>query len=432
MKTVNIGIIGLGNVGSAVVNSLIEKKGLLEDRAGMSIRVLKVFDKDPKKMKAQKLSKNMLAESVKDIISDEHIDIIVELIGGVESAREIVLDSFRNKKHVVTANKALLAEYGDEIFEKAKECGCLIGFEASVCGAIPIIKTLKESFIANKINSIYGIVNGTCNFVLGKMAEESLPMDEAIRLAKKKGIAEADSRLDLEGIDSSHKLAILSLLCFGRLVRQKDIYVEGINDIELQDITYAKIWGYDVKLLAIAKVKGNKIEMRVHPTLISEKHLLSSVKNEDNAIFITGDMIGDSMLYGKGAGSLPASSSAISDIIEIGCNIDTFGVKNRFGNFYFGSHDINSVSKIGELVTRYYVRFSAIDRPGVLAGISGILAKNGISIATVSQKERKEGQVVPIVMLTHDAKESSMDNAMKAIDKLKFIKGPSIKIRIER
>ncbi len=434
MKIINVGIIGLGTVGSGVAKALIEKRKLIENKTGISIKLVKVCDKDPRRAGYLRLPKQIVAKNSDEILNAADIDIVVELIGGIQNARKIILKAFKNRKHVVTANKALLAECGREIFEAASKHSLLIGFEASVCGAIPAIKTLKESFVANRINAMYGIVNGTCNFVLSKMADENCTLKAAVNYAKVKGIAEADPTLDLEGIDSAHKLSILAMLCFGCLARQKDIYIEGIKNIEFQDIVYARAWGYDIKLLAIAKRYFNSLQLRVHPTLLPLRYLLSSVKNEDNAIFIRGDMIGRSLLYGKGAGSLPAASSVISDIIDISRNIDNFDLKDKsiYSRIEFKSSDIKKISKIGDLLTRYYVRFSAIDKPGVLAAISSILAKNGISIATVSQKERKKGQAVPIVMLTHEAKESSMNRALKSINKLGFIKKKSVRIRIER
>lgn len=430
MKTVNIGIIGLGTVGSGVVKTLIDKKKMLERKSGVSIRLAIVYDKDRKKASSLGLPKRMIAKKADEILNDRSIDIVCELIGGVSAAKKIILEAFKKRKHVITANKALLAQCGAEIFKAAKKYGCFLGFEASVCGAVPVIKVINESFAANRISALHGIVNGTCNFVLSKMAEENCSLNDAVRDAQRRGIAEADPSLDLDGIDSSHKLAILAMLCFGRLAGKNEIYVEGIRNIEYQDIAYAKTWGYDIKLLAIAKRRANAAELRVHPTLIPSRHLLSSVKYEDNAVFIRGDMIGESMLYGKGAGSLPAASSVLSDILDLSTHIRT--TCSGAGFLADAPSQVKKIEKIDNLTTRYYVRFSAIDKPGVLAGISGILARNGISIATVSQKERRKGQVVPIVMLSHEAKESSMNKALKAIDRLGFIKRKSLKIRIER
>jgi len=434
MKTIDVGIIGLGTVGGGVAKALNEKRKMLEQKTGARINLLKVYDKDAGRIKALKIKKCQRAKSVNGILNDSRINIVVELIGGVHPAREIVLKAIRNGKHVVTANKALIAECGNEIFKNALMAGRYIGFEASVCGAIPIIKALRESFSANRISELYGIVNGTCNFVLSKMADNECTLTEAVKEAKEKGMAESDPTLDLEGIDSRHKLSILAMLCFGGMFSKEDIYVEGIKRVEAQDIIYAKRWGYDVKLLAIAKKRGNLIQLRVHPTLIPLSHLISNVKYEDNAVFIRGDMIGESMLYGKGAGRMAAASSVLSDIVDIAGKSDSQGLKNIIMNdkFWQTEKEANKIAKIGDLISRHYVRISAIDKPGVLAGISTILAKNGISIANVSQKERKKGQVVPIVLLTHEAKESSMMKALEAIDRLNFTKKKSVRIRIER
>ena len=431
MKKINIGIIGLGTVGGGVEKAILDKRDFLKDRVGLSVCLKKVFDKDRRKLASLRIPKNIIAKNINDVLSNKDIDVVVELIGGIHPAREIILKAFKNGKHVVTANKALLAESGSEIFNAASRSGCFVGFEASVGGAMPVIKILKESFSSNRISALYGIVNGTCNFVLSRMSEQNSTLKDALKEAQKIGIAEANSKLDIEGDDSCHKLCILAMLAFGRFVTPKDIYVEGIKDLDIQDILYAKSWGYDVKLLAIAKRNDDSVELRVHPTLIPLKHLLSAVKHEDNAVFIKGDMIGESMIYGKGAGRYPAASSVVSDVMDIAKDLNC-GHANC--HFYPIAKNIGvkKISKIGDLVTRYYIRFSAIDRPGVLAAVSSILAKNKISIATVTQKERKNGQVVPIVMLTHDARESSMNRALAAIDKLSFIKSKTVKIRIER
>ena len=432
MKNINVGIVGLGTVGGGVVRALFEKRSLLEDRTGLSVRLIKVFDKDTKKLSKLKIPRHLVAKNVNDLIKDENVDIVVELIGGIHPAREIILNSLRSGKHVVTANKALLAKHGEEIFTIASKYGSKIGFEASVCGAIPIIKILRESFAANRINALYGIVNGTCNFILSKMADQNFTLKEALSEAKAKGIAEANPTLDIEGDDSCHKLCILAMLAFGKFVKPEDVYVEGIKDLCLQDIVYAGNWGYAIKLLAVAKRKGDLLELRVHPTLISMRHLLSAVKGEDNAVFIKGDMIGESMVYGKGAGRFPAASSVVSDILDISKSINASSAEEYKHLKLTSCKGIHKIAKIGDLVTRYYIRFSAIDNPGVLAAISTILAKNKISIATVSQKERKKGQAVPIVMVTHEAEEASMKKALKVIDGLKFVKEKTVRIRIER
>ena len=430
MKTVNVGLIGFGTVGTGVVKTLLSKRKSLESRSGVSVNLAKIADLDLRPRIGARVPKKLLTRDVDSVIKNRDIDIVVELIGGIHPAKEIILKATRLGKHVVTANKALLAEHGREIFGAALKSKTFVGFEASVGGGIPVINVLKNSFVANDIEVIHGILNGTSNFILSRMSEEKRAFNEALRDAQKKGIAEKNPKLDISGADACHKLCLLALLGFGLSVRPKDIYAEGIEKISPIDIEYARNWGYAVKPLAIAKKVGDKLDLRVHPTLISLKKILASVKNEDNAIFIRGNMTGPALLYGKGAGELPTASSVISDIVEIAKNMDDFKkAKNPFKLEFAGS--VKKVRKIHDLVTRYYVRFSVIDKPGVLAGISGVLAKNGISISTVSQKERKKGQSVPLVMLTHEANEGSMQKALRQIDKLSYVTEKSVEIRIE-
>lgn len=432
MKHVNVGVVGLGTVGGGVIRALLDKKSMLKSKTGLWIDLAKVFDKDTKRYAKMGLPRRVVARSLEDITRNKEIDIVVELIGGLHPAREIVETALRNGKHVVTANKALLASYGEGLFALAAEKGVSIGFEASVGGAMPVIKVIKESFAGNKISALYGIVNGTCNYVVTSMTDRNCSFKDALAEAQRKGLAEANPTLDIDGHDSCHKLAILVMLAFGRFVDPEDIYVEGVRNLDLQDITYARQWGYDIKLLAIAKRKGKGLEVRVHPTLIPLTHLLSAVKREDNAVFIKGDMIGESMIYGKGAGRFPAASAVVGDILDMAMKTGDTSSLKPFYTYSHGKGIVREVDDIGDLVTRYYVRLSAIDQPGVLASIASILAKNKISIATVSQKERKERQVVPIVMLTHDARESAMKKALKEINRLGVIKRKAVTFRIER
>lgn len=430
MKKINIGIVGFGTVGKGVVKTLLSGQKALNERVGLCLNLARIADKDLRPRRGVRVPKKLLTNNINSVIKDRNIDIVVELIGGMHPAKEIILKALTSGKHVVTANKALLAEHGKEIFTVVSKFRASLGFEASVGGGIPIISVLKKSFIANNISVIYGILNGTSNFILSKMSEENCTFRKALKSAQARGIAEKNSRLDVSGVDSCHKLVILALLGFGLNARPKDVYVEGIEGIDPVDIQYAKNWGYEVKLLAIAKKAGRELDLRVHPTLISLKKMLAGVKYEDNAIFIKGDMVGNSLICGKGAGSLPTASSVVSDIIEIARGLDSFGKSRTFLKTEFNS-GVKKVRKINDLQIRYYVRFSAIDRPGVLAGISSILAQNKISIATVSQKERKKGQSVPIVMLTHYANEGSMNRALAKINRLPFITKKTIKIRIE-
>lgn len=429
MKTVKVGLIGFGTVGKGVAKALLSKNKILEAKAGVPVTLAKIADKDLRPRRGVRVPRKLLTKDALSVIKDRSIDIVVELIGGIHPAKEIILKALSLGKRVVTANKALLAEYGKEIFTAASRFRSSIGFEGSVGGGIPIISPLKNSLISNNIELIYGILNGTSNFILSKMSEENCAFNEALKEAQKKGLAEKNPKLDINGVDSSHKLAILALLGFGFSVRPKDIYVEGIEGLDPADIQYAKSWGYDVKLLAIGKKVGNALDLRVHPTLISLKSVMASVKGENNAIFVKGDMVGETLFYGKGAGSLPTASSVVGDIMEIARGIGTKRETRPFRAEF--DRRLKKIRKIEDLNARCYVRFSAIDKPGVLAGISGVLAQNSISIATVAQKERKKGQPVPIVMLTHEANEGKMNKALDKINKLPFITKKTVRIRIE-
>lgn len=431
MRTVNVGLIGFGTVGKGVVKTLLSKKKMLEERTGLSVKLVKIADKDLRARENVRVPRKLLTKNVDSVIKDRSIDIIVELIGGIRPAKDIILKALSLGKHVVTANKALLAEYGKELFTAASRFRANLGFEASVGGGIPVIAALKNSLVSNNIERIRGILNGTSNFILSRMSEECCDFNQALNDAKEKGIAERNPKLDISGEDSSHKLAILALLGFGLSVKPKDIYTEGIEDIDPIDIAYAGNWGYGVKLLAIAKKVGSELDLRVHPALISLGNILASVKDENNAISIKGDMVGESLFYGKGAGSLPTASSVVSDIIEIAKSMDDFKKAKASFKFEFNS-GVRKVRKINDLSTKYYIRFSAIDKPGVLSVVSSILAQNNVSISTVTQKERKKGQPVPIVMLTHYANEGSMNKALARINKLPFISKKTVKIRIER
>lgn len=429
MKKVNIGIIGCGTVGSGVIEMLHKRQRLIGQRAGLDIVIKRICDKNPVALKKVKIGKSLVTKRPDDVLGDKDIDIIIELIGGIKGAKDIIVKAIKAKKHVVTANKALLAIHGQEIFKLAEKKGVLIRFGASVGGGIPIIRALREGFISNRIDTIYGIINGTSNFILTKMSEEKYNFDKALDEAQQKGFAEKNPALDINGVDSAHKLAILTLLGFKFPVDFEDIYVEGIENIESSDIEYAKELDYTVKLLAITKRVGCELEVRVHPTLLPNEHVLSNIEGVYNAIHIKGDLVGESLFYGQGAGKYPTSSAVISDIVDIGTRL-----KKEAKDYILvpdSENKITSVKKFGEVKTRHYIRFSAIDRPGVLAQISGILARNNISIASVTQKEHKKAHVVPIVMMTHEAVEADMQKAIKEIDDLDVIKGKSVRIRVE-
>ncbi|TAM38908.1 homoserine dehydrogenase [bacterium] len=429
MKKINIGLIGFGNVGSGVVKILQQRKSLLAQKIAIEITIKKICDKDILKKREVKVDRSLLTNDANEIINDPQIDIIVEVMGGINPAKEYILSALKKGKHVVTANKALLAEHGRELFAEAAQRGKNIYFEASVGAGIPIIKSIKEGLIANKFNSIFGILNGTSNFVLTQMSKENCSFAGALNSAKAKGFAEKDPTLDIEGIDSAHKLVLLTYLAFGRIVSLKDIFIEGISRVSSADIAYAKELGYEIKLLAIAKKETDELEVRVHPTLLPREHLLSSIDGVFNAIYVSSDLAGDLMFYGPGAGQLSAASAVVSDIADLTQDIKA-GLFRPTLNIV-EDNLVKALRKIDEFESKYYIRITAVDKPGVLAKIAGILAKYGISIASVTQKERLKSSIVPVVMITHQSKEKNLRAALKMIDGLPDIKEKSVAIRIE-
>ncbi len=429
MKKINLGLIGFGNIGCGVVKILQQRRLLLAQKIGVEIVIKKICDKDITRKRDVRIDKNLLTRDADEIINDPQIDIVVELMGGINPAKEFILAALKKGKHIVTANKALLAECGNELFREAAERGKNIYFEASVGAGIPIIKSIKEGLVANKFSCIFGIVNGTSNYVLTQMSKEGCSFANAISAAKAKGFAEKDPTLDIEGIDSAHKLVLLTYLAYGRIISVKDIFIEGISQVSAADIAYAKELGYAIKLLAIAKKKVDELEVRVHPTFLPVNHLLSSVDGVFNAIYVSSDLAGNLMFYGPGAGQLPAASAVVSDIVDLTQDIKAGLFRPTLNSIQDSS--VKSLRKIDEFENKYYIRVTAVDKPGVLAKISGILAKFGISIASVTQKEKLKAQVVPVVMVTHEVKEKNLRNALKMIDHLKDIKEKSIAIRIE-
>ena len=429
MKKINLGIIGFGNVGSGVVRILREKKSILAQKIGLEINVKKICDKDISSKRDISVDKHLLTKDAYQIINDPQIDIVVELMGGVQPAKEYIVEALKKGKNIVTANKALLAQEGKELFALASDRGKNIYFEASVGAGIPIIKSLREGLVANKFYSIFGIVNGTSNFILSQMSQANCTFKDALAEAKQKGFAERDPSLDIEGIDSAHKLILLAYLCFGRLVNLEEVFIEGISQISLADVNYASELGFEIKLLAIAKKERDELEVRVHPTLVPKQHLLASVSGVFNALYVSSDLAGSLLFYGPGAGQMSAASAVVSDIVDLTQDIKA-GLFRPTLNIV-EDKSIRKLRKIDEFESRYYIRFMAVDRPGVLAKISGILAKFGISIASVTQKERHKAQVVPIVMIIHEAKEKNLRQALALINRLDVVREKPVAIRIE-
>lgn len=425
VDSINVGLIGFGTVGSGVAKILLEKRSELKQRTGMDFVLKKVCDKDISGKRAVVVPKELLTANVKDVLENKEIDIVVELIGGIHPAKEFISTALKNGKHVVTANKALLAEEGKELFELAREKNLALGYEASVCGGIPIIKALREGLVANEVKEIFGIVNGTCNYILTKMALEKMSFNDALKIAQEKGFAEANPAFDIEGKDSMHKAVLLALTAHGVQVSAKDVYTEGITKITQKDIEFSSELGYCIKLLAIIKKSDGEIELRVHPTMIPKEYLLASVIKEFNAVYVRGDAVGSTIFYGKGAGMMPTASAVVADIVEIGQKIST-----NSSNFSRAEFKALKVKSMNEIESCYYLRFSVEDKPGVIAKISKILGDNKISIASVIQKEENM-ENVPLILITHKTIEGNLQKAVKEIDKLDCIKAKTMAIRVE-
>jgi homoserine dehydrogenase len=432
MKTINIGILGYGVVGAGVAKLLKTKQKLLKARIGAVLNLKTIADIDTTTDRGIDLGTTDLVPDADKIISDPDIDIIVETIGGETFAKQFIFKALENKKHVVTANKALLAGFGNDLVKTARENQVDLAFEASCGGCMPIIKTLRETLVANDIKSMSGILNGTCNYILTKISKEGLGFEEALKQAQELGFAEAEPSLDIDGFDTAHKLAILNSLAHGMEINLKDIHVEGIRNITPVDIEFAKSFGYTIKLLAIGKKHKDHVEARVHPTMIPETNPLSHVDKSMNAIAINADATGQIMLYGHGAGMMPTASAVLSDIADIARNIIS-GTKRRVPILGYPEENIKTIPilPMAQLYIRYYMRFEAQDHPGVLSKISGILGKNNISIESVHQKGKKHNGKVPIVMIVHKAKEEWVQKALKEISNIDSVVGSPVIIRIE-
>jgi homoserine dehydrogenase len=427
-KKVTIGLLGLGTVGTGVYEIIRKQARVIEKKTGVRLIIRRICDKYLSKKRIAQLPRGLYTADADTLLNDPTINILIELIGGIHPAKEIILKALKRGKHVVTANKALLAEAGDSVFDAAVKCHRDIGFEASVCGAIPIIKSVKESLAANNISHFLGIVNGTCNYILTQMSQEGMDFHEALKRAQAKGYAESNPRLDVEGIDSAHKLAVLARLAFRSKISFDAISVQGIQGLSSKDINYAKELGYTIKLLAIGKKFKKGLELRVHPTMLPNNHPLSSIRGVYNAIFLHADQAGDLLFYGRGAGREPAASAVMSDVIDIAKKI----CEGR-GWEPLSEAQLESlpVLPVAEIISRYYLRFQVVDKPGVLGRIARTLGSNHISILSVQQKESHNQKSVPVVILTYEASEKNLQTALKKIDAMKDISEKTVFIRVE-
>jgi homoserine dehydrogenase len=431
VKEVRLGLLGLGSVGGGVVKLLDSERAMLEERAGCRLVLAAVADLDTSRPReGLDLARLPLTTDATRVLDDPAVQIVIELVGGLEPARSFILRALAAGKHVVTANKALLAHHGAELYQEARRHGVTLAFEAAVAGGIPLIRAIKEGLVANRILSVFGIVNGTSNYILSKMTDEGLDFSLVLKEAQAQGYAEADPTLDIEGLDSAHKLQILVSLAFRSFVDLKDIHTEGITRVTPQDIAYARELGYRVKLLAIAKASDGGLEVRVHPTMIPADSPLAAVSGVFNAVFLTGHAVGDLMFYGRGAGQLPTASAVWSDIVEIARRI-AHGIPALALELPSVGPGALPLRPMEAIRSCYYLRVMALDRPGVLSRVAGILGENDISIASVIQKGRATGEAVPVVMMTHEARERDMRAALAAIDRLRVVSSPTTMIRVE-
>jgi homoserine dehydrogenase len=427
-----VGIIGFGTVGTGVARILLDNADLIRRRVGVPVELVRIADIDVTRDRGVALPAGLLTNDAKQVLNDPAIDVVIELIGGYDTAKRVILDAIAAGKHVVTANKALLALHGEELFEAASRRGVDMGFEASVGGGIPVIRALTEGLSGNRIESIYGIINGTSNYILSRMTHEGQSFETVLKAAQQAGYAEADPTFDVAGIDSAHKLAILVSLAFGTPVNFKEIFTEGITRITPADIAYAKEFGFTIKLLGIAKLVDSAVEARVHPTMLPSVSPIAQVDGVYNAIQLVGDAVGDVVLYGRGAGSLPTGSAVVSDVISIGRNL----LKGAVGRVPAASFQQDQrrplrMTPMEEIRSLYYLRFTVVDRPGVLAQIAGELGRCRISISSMLQQGRREGQTVPVVIKTHMAQERDVQVALREINCKPFVSEPASLIRIE-
>jgi len=433
MKAINVGLLGIGTVGGGTYSVLRRNGEEIARRAGRPIRISVVADRNPGR--AQELTGGAcrVTDNAFAVVRDPEVDIVVELIGGCDVARELVLQAIDNGKHVVTANKALLAKHGNEIFAAARDKGVMVAFEAAVAGGIPIIKALREGLTANRIEWIAGIINGTTNFILSEMRDKGLSFAAVLAEAQRLGYAEADPTFDVEGVDAAHKLSIMSAIAFGNAMNFDKAHIEGISRLDAADIRYAEQLGYRIKLLGITKRTTEGVELRVHPTLIPSRRLIANVEGAMNAVLVKGDAVGATLYYGKGAGAEPTASAVIADLVDV-TRMHTADPEHRVPHLAFQPDAMVDLAilPISAVVSSYYLRLRVEDRPGVLADVTRILADNGISIVAMIQREPDEGEEqTDIIMLTHKTRERDVDTAIAGIESLAAVRGRIIRLRVE-
>lgn len=433
MKPINVGLLGIGTVGGGTFNVLKRNEEEISRRAGRPIRISVIADKNLEHARRVAGEGVRITDDAFAVVADPEVDIVVELIGGYGIARELVMNAIANGKHVVTANKALLAMHGNEIFEAAQRKGVMIAFEAAVAGGIPIIKALREGLSANRIEWFAGIINGTTNFILTEMRDKGLPFDEVLREAQALGYAEADPTFDIEGVDAAHKASIMSAIAFGVPMQFGAAHVEGISNLDSVDITYAGQLGYRIKLLGIGKMRPEGVELRVHPTLVPKDRLIANVEGAMNAVLVHGDAVGPTLYYGKGAGAEPTASAIIADLVDV-TRLHTADPEHRVPHLAFQADQVHDVKVLPmeDVITSYYLRMRVDDKPGVLADITRILADSGISIEAMIQKQAEEGESrTDIIMLTHRTVERNANAAIRQIEALNVVRGQIRRLRME-
>ncbi|MBW2076945.1 MAG: homoserine dehydrogenase [Deltaproteobacteria bacterium] len=433
MPNLHVGLIGFGTVGAGTAEILVNNRQFIEDRVGGEIVLKRIADLDIRSDRGVQIDPAILTTDAMEVIDDPEIDVVVELIGGCDQALDYIERAMERGKHVISANKALIATRGKQLFDMAERYGVDIAFGASVAGGIPIIKALREGLAANRIQSVLAILNGTSNYILTRMTQEGLSFQEALSTAQRLGYAEANPTLDIDGSDAAHKLTIIISLAFGFPFSFSDIYREGIDMVSSEDITFAGEFGYCVKLLAIARQSGEHIEARVHPAFVPRDHILANVNDAYNAVYVEGDYVGSTLFYGLGAGRKPTGSAVVADLVDMARN-HIKGITRRVSPLSFSRPPSTelSIKPMDDVLSDYYFRVSALDRPGVLSKISGILGAHDISIAAVIQKKREAHSAVPVVMLTHEARERDVRKSLELIDKLDVVADKTVAFRVER